>query len=152
MFDIQILYIDWYRRSNPSRQSEDFWLHGRRNISSRFINLAQDPCRQSGLTIIPSRQNTKKKRGKIRKKQVCKCKHFYARTIRRLKVKMEITNLDKMVKLFDFHESRSVLIVNHEAKLEHVGHAKTTKSTHRLDELAASSQNQHADKCNELWS
>lgn len=43
-----------------------------------------------------------------------------------------------MVKLFHFHESRSVLVVNHKAKLEHVGHTKATKSTHRLDELPAS--------------
>lgn len=47
-------------------------------------------------------------------------------------------DLDKMMKLFDFHESGSVLVVHHEAKLEHVRHAKTAKRANCLHKLSAS--------------
>lgn len=50
----------------------------------------------------------------------------------------KIIDLDEVVKLFDFHQSRSVLVVDHEAELQHVRYAKTAKRAHRLDELAAS--------------
>lgn len=50
----------------------------------------------------------------------------------------KVQYLDEMVQLFNFHESGSVLVVNHEAKLEHVRHAKAAKRAHCLDKFAGS--------------
>lgn len=59
-----------------------------------------------------------------------------------------------MVQLFNFHESGSVLVVNHEAKLEHVRHAKAAKRAYCLNKFAASSEPKEptGDESERRWS